>query len=102
IHIGADEVDRSDWNRCPDCAARMKAEGLEDAAELQSYFVRRMEKLLRSKGRRLIGWDEILDGGLAPGAAVMSWRGIEGGQAAARAGQYAVMSPTSHCYFDYS
>lgn len=102
IHIGADEVNRSDWERCPDCAKRMAAEGLDDAEELQSYFVRRMERYLRSKGRRLIGWDEILEGGLAPGAAVMSWRGIEGGRDAALAGQFAVMSPTSHCYFDYS
>lgn len=102
IHIGADEVNRSDWERCPDCAKRMQAEGLDDAEELQSYFVRRMERYLSSKGRRLVGWDEILEGGLAPGATVMSWRGIEGGREAAKAGQFAVMSPTSHCYFDYS
>lgn len=101
IHIGADEVDKSLWKQCPDCQARMKANGLKDEHELQSWFVRQMDSYLASKGRRLVGWDEILEGGLAPGATVMSWRGIQGGIAAAKAGHDVVMSPTSHCYLDY-
>jgi hexosaminidase len=101
VHIGGDEVDKTEWKRCPKCRARMKTEGLKDESELQSYFVRRMEKVLTAKGKRLIGWDEILEGGLAPQATVMSWRGTEGGIAAARAGHDVVMSPTSHCYIDY-
>lgn len=101
IHVGGDEVDKLWWNNCPDCAARMKAEGLKNAGELQSYFIKRVEQYINAKGRRLIGWDEILEGGLAPNATVMSWRGIEGGIAAAKAGHEVVMSPTSHCYFDY-
>lgn len=102
IHVGGDEVPKTAWKSCPKCQARMRAEGLKDEHELQSYFIRRMEKHLTSKGRRMIGWDEILEGGLAPNAAVMSWRGSSGGVAAAKAGHDAVMSPTSHCYFDYS
>jgi hexosaminidase len=101
IHVGGDEVDKTEWKRCPKCQARIKAEGLKDEQELQSYFVRRIEKILNAKGRRLVGWDEILEGGLAPQATVMSWRGTEGGIAAAKAGHDVVMSPTSHCYFDY-
>ncbi|HWD38750.1 MAG TPA: family 20 glycosylhydrolase [Fimbriimonas sp.] len=101
IHIGGDEVDKSYWRRCPLCQARIKAEGLKDEEELQSYFIRRIDKYLSSKGRRLIGWDEILEGGLAQGATVMSWRGIDGGIAAAKSGHDVVMSPTSHAYFDY-
>ncbi len=101
IHIGGDEATKTEWEKCPKCQARIEAEGLENEEELQSYFIRRMEKFIVSKGRRLIGWDEILEGGLAPEATVMSWRGIAGGIAAARAGHDAVMSPTSHCYFDY-
>jgi hexosaminidase len=102
IHIGADEVDKTLWKQCRPCQARMKANGLKDEHELQSWFVRQMDAYLASKNRRLIGWDEILEGGLAPGATVMSWRGISGGIAAAKAGHDVVMSPTSHCYFDYS
>ena len=102
VHVGGDEVPKTAWKSCPKCQARMKTEGLKDEHELQSYFIRRMEKHLASKGRRMIGWDEILEGGLAPNAAVMSWRGSSGGVAAAKAGHDAVMSPTSHCYFDYS
>jgi hexosaminidase len=102
IHIGGDEVDKYLWDHCPDCQRRMKEEGLKNAEELQSYFIRRIEKYLNSKGKRLIGWDEILEGGLAPNAAVMSWRGIQGGIDAAKAGHNVVMSPTSACYFDYS
>ncbi len=102
IHIGGDEVDKFLWSHCPDCQARMKAEGLKTPEELQSYFVRRIEKYINSKGKRLLGWDEILEGGLAPNATVMSWRGTEGGIAAAKAGHDVVMTPTSHCYFDYA
>jgi hexosaminidase len=80
----------------------MADEGLKDVDELQSYFIKRIEKYVVSKGRRLVGWDEILEGGLAPEATVMSWRGVEGGIAAAKSGHDVVMSPTSHCYFDYS
>lgn len=101
VHIGGDEVDKAEWRRCPKCRARTKVEGLADENELQSYFVRRIEKVLNAEGKRLVGWDEILEGGLAPRATVMSWRGTEGGIAAAQAGHDVVMSPTSHCYFDY-
>jgi hexosaminidase len=102
IHVGGDEVPKGAWKSCPKCQAIMKAEGLQNEHELQSYFIRRMEKYLAGKGRRLIGWDEILEGGFAPNATVMSWRGTSGGLAAATAGHDVVMSPTSHCYFDYS
>ena len=102
IHIGGDEVDKKYWHACPLCQARIKSEGLKDEEELQSYFIRRIDKYLASKGRRLIGWDEILEGGLAQGATVMSWRGIDGGIAAAKSGHDVVMSPTSHAYFDAS
>ncbi len=102
IHVGGDEVLKDAWKACPECQARIKAEGLKDEKELQSYFIRRAEKIVRGHGKRLIGWDEILEGGLAPNATVMSWRGIRGGVAAARAGHDVVMSPHSHCYFDYA
>lgn len=102
IHIGGDEVDKYLWQHCSDCKARMAEEHLKTPEELQSYFIRRIDKYLTSKGKRLIGWDEILEGGLAPNAAVMSWRGIDGGVAAARAGHDVVMTPTARCYFDYS
>ncbi|MBI4662914.1 MAG: beta-N-acetylhexosaminidase [Verrucomicrobia bacterium] len=102
IHIGGDEAPKDRWKQCAKCQARINAEGLKDEHELQSYFVRRIDKFIASRGRRLIGWDEILEGGLAPGATVMSWRGIDGGIAAAKAGHDVVMSPTSHCYFDYA
>lgn len=101
IHIGGDECPKTRWKSCSKCQARMQAEGLKDEHELQSYFIQRIEKFVNAKGRKIIGWDEILEGGLAPNAAVMSWRGTEGGIAAARAGHYAVMSPGSHCYFDH-
>jgi hexosaminidase len=101
IHIGGDEVDKSTWKTCPKCQARIQAEGLKSEEELQSWFIRKIEKFLNAKGKKLIGWDEILEGGLAPNAAVMSWRGIDGGIAAARARHAVVMTPTSHCYFDY-
>jgi hexosaminidase len=101
IHIGGDEAPKDRWSECPKCQARIKQEGLKDEHELQSYFVRRIEKFLNARGRRLIGWDEILEGGLAPNASVMSWRGEQGGIVAAKAGHDVVMTPTSHCYFDY-
>ena len=100
IHIGGDEAPKDRWKACPKCQARIKAEGLKNEHELQSYFIRRVEKHINAKGRRLIGWSEILEGGLASNAAVMDW--IGGGAEATEAGHDAVMSPTSHCYFDYS
>ena len=101
LHIGADEVDKGNWTRCPKCKARIAHEGLKSEHELQSYFVRRMERFINARGRTLIGWDEILEGGLAPNATVMSWRGIGGGVTAAKAGHDVIMTPTSHCYLDY-
>lgn len=102
IHIGGDEVPKTRWKVCPKCQARIKSEGLKDESELQSYFIRRIEKFLNSKGKRIIGWDEILEGGIAPNASVMSWRGTSGGIAAAKAGHDAVMTPGEYCYFDHS
>jgi len=101
IHIGGDEVDKGYWSRCPTCNAYMKQKGLKDYHELQSDFIKRAEQHLNARGKTLLGWDEILEGGLAPNAMVMSWRGTEGGIAAAKSGHEVVMSPTSHCYFDY-
>lgn len=101
IHIGGDEVDWRFWSECPKCQARMKAENLKTTAELQSYFIKRIEKFVNSKGKNIIGWDEILEGGLTPNATVMSWRGIAGGIEAARQGHDVVMTPNSHLYFDY-
>ena len=101
IHIGGDEVPKLRWQNCYRCQERIEDEGLEGEDELQSYFIKRIEKFLTGKGKRLVGWDEILEGGLAPNATVMSWRGTAGGIAAAKSGHDVVMSPTSHCYFDY-
>ena len=101
IHIGGDEVPKVRWKNCPDCQARIRREGLKDEEELQSYFIKRMEKFLNAHGRQIIGWDEILQGGLAPGATVQSWRGVEGGIAAARAEHDVIMSPHTHVYFDH-
>ena len=101
VHIGGDECPKAHWKKCSDCQKRIKDNGLHNEHELQSYTIKRIEKFLNSKGKRLIGWDEILEGGLAPNAAVMSWRGMGGGIKAAQAGHDVVMSPTSHCYFDY-
>lgn len=100
VHIGGDECYKGFWHKCPRCQARMKAEGLKDEKELQSYFIHRMEALLKAKGKKLIGWDEILEGGLAPDATVMSWRGMEGGIRAAQAGHHVIMTPSEHCYLD--
>lgn len=102
IHVGGDECPKDRWKACPKCQARIKAEGLADEAELQSYFVRRVSKFLTAHNRRLVGWDEILEGGLAPSATVMSWRGTKGGIAAARQGHDAIMTPHTYCYLDYS
>jgi hexosaminidase len=101
VHVGGDECPKERWNACPRCQARRQAEGLADAGELQSWFIRRVEKQLHARNKRLIGWDEILEGGLAPEATVMSWRGMEGGIAAARQGHDVVMAPTSFVYLDY-
>jgi len=101
IHIGGDECPKTSWKKCSACQSRIQSEGLKDEYELQSYFITRIEKFINSKGRKLIGWDEILEGGLAPNAAVMSWRGTEGGIEAAQSKHYAVMTPGSHCYFDH-
>ena len=101
IHIGGDEAPKKRWEKCSKCQDRIKKEGLKDEHELQSYFISRIEKFLNSKGRQIIGWDEILEGGLAPNAAVMSWRGIEGGISAAKQKHYVVMTPDEYMYFDF-
>jgi len=102
VHIGGDEAPKDRWKKCPRCQQRMKELGLQNEEQLQAWFNQRVEKMLNASGRRLIGWDEILEGGLTPGAMVMSWRGTKGGETAALAGHDVVMSPTSHCYFDYA
>ncbi len=101
VHVGGDECPKDQWKASESAQQRMRDEGLADEHELQSWFIRRIERFLNARGRRLIGWDEILEGGLAPNATVMSWRGTKGGIAAARAGHDVVMSPNSHCYFDH-
>lgn len=101
IHIGGDEADKTRWKECPKCQDRIKKEGLKDENELQSYFIKRIEKYILSKNKRIIGWDEILEGGLAPEATVMSWRGLEGGIEAAKQKHDVIMTPTSYCYLDY-
>ncbi len=101
IHIGGDEAPKLRWEACSKCQQRMKDENLSNEHELQSYFIQRIEKFLHKNNRKLIGWDEILEGGLSPTATVQSWRGEKGGIVAANNNQFAIMSPTSHCYFDY-
>lgn len=101
VHIGGDECYKGFWAKCEKCQNRMKEKSLGSLDELQSYFIGRMDQVLKSKGKKMIGWDEILEGGLAPDAAVMSWRGIEGGIAAAKMGHPAVMTPALNCYLDY-
>ncbi|MBN2778664.1 MAG: beta-N-acetylhexosaminidase [Bacteroidales bacterium] len=101
IHIGGDECPKTRWETCPKCQLRIKEEGLADEHELQSYFIQRMEKYINAKGKKIIGWDEILEGGLAPNATVMSWRGEEGGIAAAKQYHDAIMTPGGYCYFDH-
>ena len=100
IHVGGDEASKQSWKTCPKCQARMKKEGMKEIDELQSYLIKRMEKFLNKHGRNLLGWDEILEGGLAPNATVMSWRGVEGGLKAIEGGHRAIMSPGGYCYFD--
>lgn len=100
IHIGGDEASKKGWKTCAKCQARMTNENLKNVDELQSYMIHRIEKFLNANGRKLLGWDEILQGGLAPDATVMSWRGEQGGITAAKAGHQAIMTPGSHCYFD--
>jgi hexosaminidase len=102
IHVGGDECPKTNWKKCPLCQARIKAEGLKDEHGLQSYFVQRMEKYINGKGRKIIGWDEILEGGLAPNATVMSWRGEEGGIDAAKQNHDVVMTPGAWVYFDHA
>ena len=101
IHIGGDEAIKTQWKASAQIQARIKQLGLKDEHELQSWFIRQMDTFLTKKGRRLIGWDEILEGGLAENATVMSWRGMDGGIAAAKAGHDVVMAPGSHTYFDH-
>ena len=101
IHIGGDEAPKYRWEHCNKCQKRITEENLHDVHGLQSFFIKRIEKYLTKKGRKIIGWDEILEGGIAPSATIQSWRGEEGGITAAKSGHDAIMSPTSHCYFDY-
>lgn len=100
IHIGGDECNKSQWKVDPHAQRRMKEEGLKNEEELQSYFIKRVENIINARGRKMIGWDEILEGGLAPNATVMSWRGEAGGIAAARAGHNVIMTPNKYCYID--
>lgn len=102
IHIGGDECPKESWKNCPKCQERIKKENLKNEHELQSYFIKRIDNYLTKKGRRLVGWDEILEGGLAPNAVVQSWRGVKGGIQAANENHEVIMSPTSHCYLDYT
>ena len=101
IHIGGDECPRVRWAECPKCKARMKKERLKNEAQLQTYFNHRIEAFLQKHGRKMIGWDEILEGGVSPTTTVMSWRGTKGGIAAAKAGNQVIMTPTTYCYLDY-
>jgi len=101
IHIGGDECPKTQWTNSAFCQQLMKEEGLKDEHELQSYFIRRIEQFINGKGRQIIGWDEILEGGLAPNATVMSWRGTKGGIKAAKSGHDVIMTPTSNWYLDY-
>lgn len=100
IHIGGDEAPHEAWAKCPKCLQRIKAEGLKNEAELQSWFIRRMEKFINSKGKKLIGWEEIMEGGLTPNATVHSWLGTQSGVKASKMGNDVIMSPYSHLYFD--
>ncbi|MBL7698184.1 MAG: beta-N-acetylhexosaminidase [Chitinophagaceae bacterium] len=102
VHVGGDECPKSRWKTCPKCQKRIKDENLKDEHELQSYFIQRMEKYINSKGKKIIGWDEILEGGLAPNATVMSWRGEQGGIEAAKQDHDVIMTPGSFVYLDHS
>ena len=101
IHIGGDEAPKTNWKKCAHCQKLIKKEGLKDEHGLQSYFIARMEKYINTKGKQIIGWDEILEGGLAPNATVMSWRGTSGAIQAAKEGHDVILTPGSHCYFDH-
>ena len=101
IHIGGDEAPKTNWKRCAHCQRLIKEKGLKDEHGLQSYFIARMEKYINTKGKQIIGWDEILEGGLAPNATVMSWRGTSGAIEAAKEGHDVILTPGSHCYFDH-
>ena len=101
IHIGGDECPKINWQQCPACQQRIKTEKLKNENELQSYFMQRAEKFLAGKGRKIVGWDEILEGGISETATVMSWRGSAGGIEAAKKGNHVIMAPNSHCYLDY-
>jgi hexosaminidase len=107
IHIGGDECPKTEWEKCPDCQARIKALGIKADSKhtaeqyLQSYVTARVQKFLNDKGRKIIGWDEVLEGELAPGATVMSWRGVDGGIQASALGFDVIMTPNTYCYFDY-
>lgn len=101
IHIGGDECPKTSWKNSVFCQLLMKEQGLKNEHELQSFFIKRIDKFLTAKGRKMIGWDEILEGGISPNATIMSWRGIEGGIAAAKEKHNAIMTPTSNCYLDY-
>lgn len=102
IHIGGDEAGKQHWKTCPRCQALMAKEGFTDVDQLQSHMIRRIERFVNSKGRKIIGWDEILDGGLAPDATVMSWRGTEGGINAMTLGHDVIMTPGRYCYLDHT
>lgn len=104
VHIGGDEVGKNQWRMCPKCQARMQTEKLKDLDELQSYFIRRVERIVSAQGKQLVGWDEILDGGLAPNSVVMTWRGNgrEAAREAARQGHPVLMTPSTNCYLDYA
>jgi hexosaminidase len=101
VHVGGDECPKSRWRSCPKCQARIRAEGLRDESGLQGYLIGRMKRFLDAKHKKIIGWDEIAEGGEAPGAAVMMWRGVDAVPALAKTGHDVVLSPTSHCYLDY-
>ena len=101
IHIGGDEAPKTNWKNCAHCQKLIKKEGLKDEHGLQSYFIARMEKYINTKGKQIIGWDEILEGGLAPNATVMSWRGTSGAVQAAKEGHDVILTPGSHCYFNH-
>ena len=101
IHIGGDECYKGFWEKCPKCKMRMQKEHLKNLEELQSYFVKRVAAMVQKRGKQVIGWDEILEGGLAPETIVMSWRGMKGGIEAAKQGHSVIMTPTDHCYLDF-
>ena len=101
IHIGGDEAPKTNWKACGNCQNVINREKLKDEHELQSYFITRMEKYINSKGKQIIGWDEILEGGLAPNATVMSWRGVSGGIEAAKMNHEVIMTPNATCYLDH-